>query len=422
MKKVRRKKINFKKIFWVLLVLVIGVLFFLIYFVPNIGETFQKTTIARYNTIQILDEADCYIVRDETVYYSGAEGSIKYLADEGQKIKKGSDIVRVNLEKVDESVNSKLEIINQKIEQADAGTFFENDLEVIDDLIKKEVDLLIKKKEEGNLSETKSIQERIKMLTDKKNIIINNTGIKSGNINFLKEERQELQSVLDRATVSYKNEKAGVVSYYVDGYEEVFTHDKMYLLNKESLDKENIQAENTERDYVFKGEPLFKVINSSTWYAVLWVDLDKIDNYKKGNKIVLNFENGQTQGIVYDIIIEKNNAMILVEINRMVEDLSKIRRGHVDLIVADYSGLEIYTDSIVDVNGQLGVYVVNIGGEYSFRPIKIIGSDKDKTIVVNAKFQVQTENGVEDIKTITLYDEILRNAEKKGIKADEDET
>lgn len=416
MSKMRKKGIEIKRALWVLFVLVMGILFFLIYFVPNIGETFQKTTIAQYNTIQILDEAECYIVRDETVYYSGAEGSIKYLVDEGERIKKGSEVVKVNMGKIDESMQSQLEIINQKIEQADAGALFENDIEVIDDLIKKEVDLLVEKKEQGNLSETKSIQERIDMLTDKKNIIMNNTGIRSGNIDFLKEERNELQSVLDKSTVSYKNAEAGTVSYYIDGYEEFFSKDSMYLLNKESLDNEIIKVENTYRDYVLKGEPIYKIINSSTWYAVLWIDLDKADNYKKGNTIVLNFDNGQTQGVIYDIITEESNAIIIVEIDRYYEDLYKIRKSNVKLVVADYSGLEIFTDSIVEVEGQLGVYVVGIGGEYDFRPIKIVGSDNDKTIVVNAKFQIQTDDGIKDVKTITLYDEILREADKKTKK------
>ncbi len=392
------------------------VLFILIYFVPNVGETFHKTRVATYDNIQIMDNLDCYIIRDETVFFSEREGALKYSVDEGERVKRGSEVLKIHIEDIDPTTESKLEVINQRIDRLQSGeNLFQNDITKIDELIQLNIDDLRLLKDESNIKEARKIEEKIQRYMDKKNIIINNTGLKNSNIEVLEQERNSLQNVINQSVISCRTNYSGIISYYIDAYENELTTMNMYLLDKQELEKIDGQVQDTARDKTMANEPIYKVVNSSVWFAAGWVELDKVENYIKGNSVSLNLPNGQTKGVIYDIIMDEEYALVLIKMNHYYPEFWKIRKINTDIIVADYEGLKIDNDSIVELDGQIGVYIVDINGDYNFKPIKIVGTDGNKTIVESGYYYTQTENGLDKVRTLNLYDEVLRNADKNTL-------
>ncbi len=411
----KKKQSKLKKVMITLFLVIVISLFFLIYFVPNIGDTFQKTRVVTYDSIQIMDHIECYIIRDETVAFSSVEGAIHYNISEGERVRKGTEILRVDMQKIDPSAENKLEVINQRIERINNGeSIFENDIKKIEALIQMNIDEIRKSKDKGNLSQVRRIEEKIKRLIDKKNIILSNTGLKDNSMEALKQEKGQIENMLNQSVISYITGDSGRISYYIDGYESVFTPANMYLLNKDELENMDMTGQNTARVKTLPNEPLYKIICSSTWYIAAWVDENKADKYIKGNTVFFNFPNGQTKGYIYDIIKEDDGNLVLIEIDHYYPEYWKLRRIDTDIIVANYEGIKIDNDSIVEVEGQTGVFIVDINGNYVFRPVKIIGSDDKKTIVESGYYYVETEKGLEKVKTIDLYDEVLRNAKGKA--------
>lgn len=416
MKKKNKKNKNFKRFITTLFFTALIVLFILIYFVPNVGETFQKTRVATYDSIQIMDNLDCYVIRNETVFFSNQEGILKYNVDEGERVKKGIEVVKIHAQDIDPSTESKLEVINQRIERLKNGdNLFQNDINKIDELIQLDIDNLRTLQSEGNLAEARKIEEKIKRHMEKKNIIINNTGFKTSNIEALEQERNSLQNVINQSLISCRANYSGIISYYIDAYESELTTMNMYLLNKEEIEKIDGKVHDTTRNKTMAKEPIYKIVDSSVWYVAGWIGLDKVENYIKGNSIILNLPNGKTKGIIYDIIKDEEDALVLIKIKHYYPEFWKLRKINADIIVADYEGLKIDNDSIVEVDDQKGVYTVDISGDYKFKPIKIIGTDGKKTIVESGFYYVQTQNGLEKIKTLNLYDEVLRNAKKNVV-------
>lgn len=410
----KKKQSKFKKVIISLFVVTVISLFILIYFVPNVGETFQKTRVVNYDTIQVMDRIECYVIRNEKVVFSNVEGVIQYNISEGERVKKDKEVLRVNQEKIDPTAENKLELINQRIERINNGdSIFESDINKIEEHIKINIDEIRKATDEGNLSLVRKIEEKIKRLVDKKNIIMNNTGLKNSSIEILKEEKGQLENMLNQSIYFHKTQDAGLVSYYIDGYESEFTPENMCLLNKDELEKINMRGQDTYREKTFPNEPLYKVIHNPVWYVASWVDSKMIDNYIKGNTVYLNFPNGQTKGVIYDIIKDDNGYLVLIEIDQYYPDFWKLRKITTDIIVANYEGIQIDNDSIVSKEGQEGVYTVDINGNYVFEPIKIIGTDGKKTIVENGYYYIETKEGLEKVKTIDLYDEVLRNTKRK---------
>lgn len=411
-KKQKRKK-RFKRFVITLFFAAVVVLFVLIYFVPNVGETLQKTRVATYDNIQIMDNMDCYIIRDETVFFSEEQGAVKYSVTEGERVKKGSEVVQVHIQDIDPTTESKLEVINQRIERLQNGeNLFQNDITKIDELIQANINDLRELKEDGNIEGARKIEEKIKRYMDKKNIIINNTGLKNSNIEVLEEERNSLQKVINQSVISYRANYPGIISYCIDAYENELTPMNMYLLDKQELEKMDGAVQDTTREKTKTNEPIYKIVNSSVWYVAGWVTVDKVENYIQGNSVSLNLPDGQTKGIIYDIIMDEEFALVLIQMDHYYPEFWKNRKFNSDIIVADYEGLKIDNDSIAEVDEQKGVYVVDINGDYSFKPIKVIGTDGNKTIVESGYYYIQTEDGLDKVRTINLYDEVLRNASK----------
>ncbi|MDD2215123.1 MAG: HlyD family efflux transporter periplasmic adaptor subunit [Eubacteriales bacterium] len=87
------KKRNPKKILAYLFALAILVLFLIIYVFPMVTGALTQTSLVEYGSIQILDEANCYFVREEKVVNAAASGAIQYYFEEGELVRKGTKVL-----------------------------------------------------------------------------------------------------------------------------------------------------------------------------------------------------------------------------------------------------------------------------------------------------------------------------------------
>ena len=55
-----------------------------------------KTVIAEYGTMELSDEVQCYAARNEKVYTAGSGGQTEYLVNEGEKVRKGTKVLKVS--------------------------------------------------------------------------------------------------------------------------------------------------------------------------------------------------------------------------------------------------------------------------------------------------------------------------------------
>ena len=87
----------------------------------------------------------------------------------------------------------------------------------------------------------------------------------------------------------------------------------------------------------------------------------------------------------------------------------------VEIVLNQFEGAMVLNSSIVKKNGTEGVYVVDINGNPNFKPIKIKVSNKEYSILYNNFFEQNSKddpNKIERIKTINLYDKIIRDGSK----------
>ena len=204
---------------------------------------------------------------------------------------------------------------------------------------------------------------------------------------------------------NYASPGTGIVSYYIDGCESEFTPEDMSLLSRDKVENLTIDVQNVVRDTTLTKEPLYKIVDNKKWYAVFWVAPQNIVKYEKGKKATINLPLGQVDGTIYDILDDNGQWLVILEFNKYYEDFAKIRKIDAEVITSDYSGLIIKNQSITTKEGKPGVYVKSKNGDYVFRPVKIITSDGECSLVEVSYFYDADGNRVD---TVNIYDEILK--------------
>lgn len=198
----------------------------------------------------------------------------------------------------------------------------------------------------------------------------------------------------------------GIVSYYIDGYEGYFTPENMENLNYKDVEALNIQIVNLTRKNTLAGEPLFKICEGNYWYMIAWVDPGNITKYEVGNNVKVDLPLGQIKARVENIVDQGERWLVIMKTTRYYEDFAKTRNINATIITQDYSGIKVRNSSITTEDGVAGVYIKSKNGDFVFRPVKIMISDGNYSLVCVSSFYDKDGNKV---NTVKIYDEILKN-------------
>ena len=203
----------------------------------------------------------------------------------------------------------------------------------------------------------------------------------------------------------------GVVSYYIDGYENYFTPEKMIKLKYNNVSKLNIKSINLTRKDTYANEPIYKICDNSNWYIIGWVENGNVSKYTIGDDVKIKFPNGEVSGSVENIVRDEDKWLIIMKTDMYYVDFGKMRSGEATIETANASGIIINNESITtDKNGNIGVYVKKKNKDYEFKPIKVINTDGKVSAVEVSFFYDEKGN---EIKTVDVYDEILKNGRIK---------
>lgn len=386
----------------VLFCLALVILFIIIYVYPNVTGALKKTEIIEYGSLQITDQVTAYIVRNETVYFADEPGGIQYNAEEGEQVRKGAKVLDIipGGQKDRESSYQKL---MERISRFNGGeSLFDDDIKRIRAQIAKlesDRDAAINEREQEQAAR---LEKQLLRLRQKLDYILAADAEAKEEIIY-----QNKQLNWSDVAENYISRQNGVVSYYIDGCESEFTPENMALLSMDKVQKLNIEVQNLARETTLANEPLYKIVDHKKWYAVFWVAPGNIVKYEKGKKATLNLPLGQVDGKVYDILDDGGQFLVILEFNRYYEDFARIRRIDAEVVTSDYSGLIIKNASLTSKDGQPGVFVKDKSGEYVFKPVKIITSDGEWSLVEASYFY--TADGATKVETVNIYDEILKN-------------
>lgn len=365
------------------------------------------TYIVTEGTVVQKDEVVGYIIRDEKVQKGeDFENGIYAIASEGQKVAKNEAIFGYysdNENEITEQINNFNYQIQELLKQEKITPTA--DIKAIENQIDKKIENINKLNNYQEISEyKKNIDE---LISKKINFIGDATENKD--IKNLISERSLLENQLKNDTKYQLSEKSGIVSYRIDGLEDVLTPDKFNEINQsflESLDLKTGQIISTS-------DESGKVIDNFKCYIAVPMNSQQAMEAKVGDSLNLRIFDKESKAKIVQINEESGSRTIIFEISEMTENLIKYRKIAVDVIWWDESGLKVPNKALT-LENNLYYVTRNKAGVKSKLLVKVKKQTEKFSIIESYTDKELQELGysateIKNYKKISNYDEIIIN-------------
>ncbi len=412
------------------------ILFSLLY-VPSVFHWLSNDTVSsdvlRIGVIEDSVNIDGILVREEVLLTpSDTDGKFIPEVAEGERVSAYSGVATIS-DKASLSLIKELEEVNARIiqaqnERAKKTDFFSEDMAKIDRTIGQKVQGIINLCNTNSMDGISQLTLEVDKLIEKKAAIAGE-GENDTQIQSLKQEKNNIQQKINTNTSQVISQYSGIVSYAIDGYEQILTPESLKELTLETI--KNVNDKNLQiisgYEEVTAGKPFMKVIRGNYTYIAAILDTKKAVVFKAGDDIDvrLNSIGAVVNGYVADIAAkEGGKALITVRIDRFSEELSSHRKINADLIKDSHEGLKLPLKCLYSPNDDwTKARVMLIRAKCATeREVEIVSKDEEYAIIKTPDRIVESLNKdgqkiIQKIsendtkKTVNLYDTYILNPE-----------
>lgn len=300
-----------------------GRIFFLILFIAGIiylinivVQTAQKPIIS-YQTVQrgILDNAEILtgiIVRNEEIIMSEDSGSIHLITNEGDKVKKSGDVYQLLDPKEVSVISQNIQEVESDIEKVQNKrqevSYYQNEIQKVNNNISNSIQGFYMLNKDGQMSYTHALKKELEYeITKRKNIHMQDN---SSTLNTLKTQRNDLTAQLNKNQKLYASPYSGIVSYYIDGYENKFTVETISDITEKDIEQNYTYQNTTLNETINSNEPVYKIIQDDQWYIVCFMPKDWAEKFQVGSKYAFT-------------LIKENDIELILTVESNAEDGKK---------------------------------------------------------------------------------------------------
>ncbi|NJD02470.1 MAG: hypothetical protein FIA99_07720 [Ruminiclostridium sp.] len=393
------------------------ILFSLLY-IPSLFHWLSSDNVSsdilRIGIIEDSVNAEGLLVRDEVLLDpSATDGKLIPEVSEGERIPAFGRVATIS-NKASLSLLKELEDINTQIiqaqtERAKKTDFFSEDIAKIDKSIGQKVQGIINLYNINSMAGIGQLTLEVDRLIEKKAAIAGE-GDGDSHIKSLKQEKESIQQRINSNTSQIISQYSGIISFIIDGYEQILTPKSLKELTPEiikSVNSEKLQKISSYEE-VNTGKPFMKVIKGNYTYIAAVLEPEKAGMFKAGESIDvrLNAVGAVVAGYVTDLT-KKNGGkyLITVRVDRFSGELSSMRKINVDFIKDSYEGLKIPLKSLYspDAGWKKARVMLIKANSVTAREVDVLCKDEEYAIIGTPENEVK--------KTVNLYDTYILNPE-----------
>ena len=369
----RRNRVTGRFFIFLLALLVIAFLILR----PLLFRGVRETVVMMANASQ-RQTVDCIIIRDEAVTAADSAARVEYIAAEDSLVAEGDNIANIYATGYSESLLNNLENTRKNIQDyhkqllaniVDADL---NRLDAVVNLMALEFKNLITRRTTGNLK-TVTGQLQTAMVNRQEYLRQNKRG-DNKLTKLYEEENTRLASIQSWRKVSTAD-RAGVVSFYIDGYENDLSPDRLSALSIADA-RAVLSGANLANTKATRSGGIYRIVDQDKWYvAVLtdgagWTPVQGQDNYFMQLE---GFDDLSFTAAVYSVQKENGATLAVFEINDPIGPLIYQRTGKAQFSIT-LTGLSVRADALYNQNGQMGVWVYDVPGG-TFVPVEVLSTD-----------------------------------------------
>lgn len=335
------------------------------------------------------------------------KNGMEQIISEGERASVNENIFRYYSTN-EESLKQKIAQLDTKIQEAMAQNtnLFPSDIKSLENQIDEKIENISKQTDATKLEEYK---KEINNLIAKKAKIAGESSPQGSYLRQLIEERKNYESELNSGAEYVKAPMSGIVSYRVDGLEETLTPDNFSSLSKEYL--ENLDLKTGK--IVATNEECGKVIDNFCCYIATITSSEEAKQAQVGDDVSIRLSNNTEVEAEITNIIKEEDIVLILKLNKEIEELINYRKITFDLIWWDATGLKVPNQAIVK-DGDLNYVVRNRAGYLSKILVKVKKQGEKYSIVEAYTNEELRELGYSDqeiasYRKIAIYDEIVIN-------------
>ena len=345
----------------------VGVLIFaciFIYFIIYIAMFITRDKISVYEVVygKTAESSNKYyeglILRDETVFYAPSAGYLNCFVREGEKVAVGSTVYTI-----DE---------NGKITDLLQETLLENDTLTDENYaaIKNMISDFTLNYSDTNFNSVYDFK-----------VDIDAALLEYVNLNAINDIIGSMSSESLALFNMVKAEKSGIITYYVDGYEDKTVD----TLMAKDFDKETYtRTSYKSNDLIAAGSPVYKTVNSENWDILIPLSEDEVIKYAEDTRMKIMFvEDGITAVGDFEIKYISGQAYGHISLEQYMVRYASERFVNIQIVEKQIEGLKIPKTALV----TLDFYIIpekfaTYGGNTSDTGFLVEKYDEDGNVTV----------------------------------------
>lgn len=387
---------------------------YIIFIVVKLIQNPTDTVYIEMGKIQEEETGVGYIIRDETVLKGkNYKNGIEQIKTEGEKVAKDEEIFRYysNNEK---NLVEKISELDTKIDEAmskEDKKPFSADTKTLEEQIDTKISELYG---ESNLSIIQNNKQNINDNMTKKAKITGELSPSGSYLKKLIDERSKYEKELNSGSEYLKATKSGVVSYRVDGYEDVLTPDDFSKYTKEFLEELNLRT----GQIIPSSNESGKIIDNYLCYIVSVLNSNYAKEAEVGDEVELRLPSGtEVSAIIEYKTVEDDDCIITFKLDKKVEELINYRKMSFSIIWWSANGMKVPNSAITkEQKGENELaYITRTRLNYQDKIlVKILKTNEKYSVVANYTSEELQELGfsseeIRSMPSISIYDEILIN-------------
>ncbi len=369
----RKKRVTGR--FYLFLAAILVIAFLLLR--PLLATHSKETVIMMANAAQ-RQTVDCVIIRDESVFASDSTARVEYIAPEDSLVAEGDNVANLYTTGYSESLLNNLEATRKKIQDYHKellANIVDTELNKLDSVVNYmslELKNLITRQTKGNLKTVTSQLETA--MVNRQDYLRQNKRGDNKLTKLYDEESARLSGIQSWRKVATA-EQEGVVSFYIDGYENDLTPDGLKTLSIADV-RAVLAGSNLENTRQTRASGIYRIVDQDHWYvAVLangntWTPVVGQDNYFMQME---GFDDLIYTASVYSVQKEGDTTLAVFEIKDPVGPLIYRRSGKAQFNI-ELTGLSVRVEALYNQNGQMGVWVYDVPGG-TFVPVEVLSTD-----------------------------------------------
>lgn len=383
-----------------------------------------NSTLVRNGTLVESEEVVGYVIRDEYIVDTSAYAGIANIVvnDENRVAKGGTIISYVSSDQ--EKLLSKISELDIKIQEAmdNKPNSYSPDVKSLETSIQENLYQVLTKKHD--VYEVYEYKTTINKDIEKKAKIVGELSPAGSQIKELINERLEYERELNKSNQELISDRAGLVSYRIDNYENILTPDSFSSLSIAELEKIKINVGQVIPIDTSK----VKIVNNFECYVAVPMDSEKSKELGLNSTVKLRFSNTGDDYIKSTVKYisdeEDGRRLVIFKVTTNTEELTKYRKINLEVIWWSDTGLKIPNEAIryetlLDPNTNEKIVtlptVTTIESTYQEDVwVKIVRNTDKFSIVENYTDDELLEMGLTEEmisgrNEIQMYDEIIVN-------------